>query len=53
MTLDERPARPQSAAVVRLRAHSPCWILEADRGNNEDGCELQSCDTTRMHSLWL
>jgi len=51
MTLDELPARPQSAAVLRESAQAPCWINEADRGNNEDGLALQSRDTIRTRYL--
>jgi len=51
MTLDERPARPQSAAMLRQIAQAPCWIEEADRGNNEDGRVLQSSGTIRSHYL--
>ena len=51
MTLDERPARPQSAAVLRQSAQAPCWIEEADSGNNEDGRVLHSCDTIRSRGL--
>ena len=50
MTLDELPARPQSAAVLHQDAQSPSWAYDVKRGNNEDGLVLQSRDTAAASS---
>jgi len=50
MTLDELPARPQSAAGPRQEARAPSWTEQCRRSNNKDGTVLQSRDTTTAAS---